>query len=150
MTLLPLLLLLQAATAPMSPGMKMPEPVCVRAGDLPPAFAKWNASPATSLASGMPYVVIGRSAPVTARYPGKVADVTFTVAKPGRYQVGLSDAAWIDVRLGNRALKSVTHGHGPACTGLRKIVGFDLAAGRYTLHIDGMKTDTIKAMIVPA
>ena len=39
--LLPLLLLAQAATTPMAPDMKMPQPVCVRAGDLPPAFAKW-------------------------------------------------------------------------------------------------------------
>lgn len=150
MPLLSLLLLAQVAAAPMTLGMKMPEPVCVRAGDLPPAFAKWNAAPAAGLVIGQPYVVTGKPAPASSKYPGKMADVTFTIVKPGRYQVGLSDAAWIDVKAGGQASKSVTHGHGPACTGLRKIVGFDLSAGSYTLHVDGMKADTIKAMIVPA
>jgi len=147
--LLPILMLAQAAAAPMTPGMQMPEPVCVRAGDLPAAFGKWNGTPASQLAIGTPFVVTGAAAAPDSKHPGKVADVPFTVESAGVYRVGLSDAAWVDVMADGKASKTAAHGHGPACTGLRKIVDFELSPGTYTLHLDGMKADTIKAMIVP-
>ncbi|KQS04257.1 hypothetical protein ASG11_08335 [Sphingomonas sp. Leaf357] len=158
MPFLPLLLLAQAAAAPMAPDMKMekPEPVCVRAGDLPPAFAKWNAPASTGLTIGAPYLATGTE---PSKLTGAVGDVvkrggtatalSFTVAKAGVYQVGLASGAWVDVVSGGTALASAGHGHGPNCTGLRKIVDFKLASGRYTLQLSGIKTPTIKVMIVP-
>lgn len=61
----------------------------------------------------------------------------FVVTTPGRYRVALGSAAWIDVLADGRAATSVAHGHGPDCTGIRKMVDFDLAAGRYVLQVAG-------------
>ncbi|MEG3123222.1 hypothetical protein [Sphingomonas sp. GB1N7] len=158
MSLLSLLLLAQAAAAPMAPDMKMdkPEPVCVRAGDLPPAFAKWNAPASVGLAIGAPFPVTGTEPSKltgavgdVAKRGGTAAMLSFTVAKAGVYQIGLASGAWVDVVSGGAALASVGHGHGPICTGLRKIVDFKLSPGRYTLQLSGIKTPTIKVMIVP-
>ena len=153
--LLPLLLLAQAATTPMAPDMPMPEPVCVRAGDLPPAFAKWNAAPSPTLEVGTPYIATGRdplaikpATGATSGHAGKAATATFLVVKAGIYSIGLSTGAWIDLVAKGKALTSVAHGHGPICTGLRKMVDFRLAPGSYTVQLAGMKADTTKVMIV--
>lgn len=61
----------------------------------------------------------------------------FAVTTPGRYRVALGSAAWIDVVRNGRSLPSVAHGHGPACSGIRKMVDFDLQPGRYLLQIAG-------------
>lgn len=160
MPLMPLLLLAQATAMPMTPGMTMPvekpEPVCVRAGDLPPAFTKWNAAPSTAPAIGTPFVATGTEPSKLASATGDIAKrggtaalLSFTVAKAGVYQIGLGSGAWIDVVSGGKALGSVAHGHGPICTGLRKIVDFELAPGRYALQLSGIKAATIRVMIVP-
>ena len=68
--------------------------------------------------------------------------------KAGIYSIGLSTGAWIDLVAKGKALTSVAHGHGPICTGLRKMVDFRLAPGSYALQLAGMKADTTKVMIV--
>lgn len=66
--------------------------------------------------------------------------VGFAVAEGGNYRIALGSPAWIDV-IGrdntgkDRAATSTAHGHGPACTGIRKIVDFTLAKGSYTLQL---------------
>ncbi|ABE63535.1 hypothetical protein Nham_2757 [Nitrobacter hamburgensis X14] len=57
------------------------------------------------------------------------------VREAGTYRVALDSAAWIDLVRGRQAVISIAHGHGPACTGIRKIVDFPLAPGLYTLQI---------------
>ena len=133
--------------------VETPEPACVRAGDLPPAFAKWNSAPAKVLRVGVPVEVAALPAArvkwaVRPGKPGPGAVLRFSIARAGVYQVGLSHGAWIDVVRGGKALASVAHGHGPLCTGLRKIVDFRLARGSYVLQLAAMPEATIKVMVV--
>ena len=74
----------------------------------------------------------------------------FVVVAPGRYRVSLGAAAWIDVVQHAAAMPSVAHGHGPDCSGIRKIVEFDLAPGAYLLQIAGNEAPTLGVMVAPA
>jgi len=57
------------------------------------------------------------------------------VARAGTYTIALSTGAWIDVVRDGKSLQSSTHGRGPACTTLRKMVAFPLEPGRYLVQI---------------
>lgn len=61
--------------------------------------------------------------------------VSIDVREAGTYRVALGSAAWIDLVRDGQALKSGAHGHGPDCTGIRKMVDFALTPGPYTLQI---------------
>ena len=63
--------------------------------------------------------------------------LALTVDKAGRYRVGLSGGAWIDVVRAGGAVRSVAHGHGDPCDPLRKLVDFDLSPGRYLIQLAG-------------
>ncbi len=71
----------------------------------------------------------------------------FTVATPGRYRIALGAGAWIDVLANGKPTTSVAHAHGPACTGIRKMVDFDLSAGRYMLQITGNGAPDLPLMV---
>lgn len=71
----------------------------------------------------------------------------FTAPAAGRYRLALGSGAWIDVLSGTTPVASVGHGHGPDCTGLRKMVDFDLQPGRYLLQIAGNDTTTLPLMV---
>jgi hypothetical protein len=134
--------------------VKTPEPVCVRAGDLPRAFAAWNAPASASLAVGRPFIMRAQSPAVIpwavpAKKPSNGAVASFRIDRAGAYRVGLNNGAWIDVVRGGKSLRSTTHGHGPICTGLPKIVDFTLPRGTYMLQLSGMPADETKVMIVP-
>ena len=68
----------------------------------------------------------------------------------------LGSAAWIDVlrdpTLGTSGvappIPSVAHAHGPDCTGLRKMVDFDLMPGRHLLQVVGNSTAVLPMMVV--
>lgn len=74
--------------------------------------------------------------------------IVFNVHQAGTYRVALGSGAWVDMVSGSRTIASIAHGHGPACTTVRKIVDFPLTAGRYTLQIGGSATQRIQAMLV--
>ena len=74
---------------------------------------------------------------------------SFTILRSGIYRVALGSAAWVDVVRNGKAVKSVAHGHGPACSGIRKLVSFRLPPGRYLLQVSGNADPVIKAMVVP-
>ena len=74
----------------------------------------------------------------------------FTVDQPGIWRVALSSGAWIDVVKGGAASTSIAHGHGPDCSGIRKIVWFDLPAGRHVVQIAGARDDSIRIMAADA
>jgi len=57
------------------------------------------------------------------------------IAQAGTYRVALSSGAWIDLVKQGKAATSVAHGHGPDCTGVRKMVDFALTPGRHTLQL---------------
>lgn len=61
--------------------------------------------------------------------------VRLDVMDAGVYRVALGSAAWIDLVRDRKALTSIAHGRGPECTGIRKMVDFQLTPGRYILQI---------------
>lgn len=71
----------------------------------------------------------------------------FEVKTAGRYRIALGAAAWVDVLANGVAAKSSGHGHGQPCTGIRKLVDFDLPAGRYVLQISGAGAAEMQMMI---
>jgi hypothetical protein len=77
--------------------------------------------------------------------------VLIDVREAGTYRVALDSAAWIDLVRGRQAVTSSAHGHGPACTGIRKMVDFPLAPGLYTLQIaaNGQPQMTVLAARLP-
>lgn len=87
--------------------------------------------------------------------PGRKPDVykfggtiPIDAKKAGRLIVALDAGAWIDLVRDGAVVKSLAHGHGPACSGIRKIVEFDVTQGRYQLQIVNAPTASIHAMAV--
>jgi hypothetical protein len=87
--------------------------------------------------------------PVAAgRAGGNGGLAAITITRTGTYRFALGSAGWVDVAAGGKAVKSTTHGHGPACTGIHKIVEFPLKPGRYTIVVSGnlgMRTQLLVA-----
>ena len=81
--------------------------------------------------------------------PGTAAIIPIEIKQAGTYGIVLSDAAWIDVTHGDKTLPSIGHDHGPPCSGIRKIVKFDLAAGSYQIRLSGIAVATIGVMVTP-
>jgi len=65
------------------------------------------------------------------------------VAKAGRYRIALSQGAWIDLVQKGETLKLADHAHGPNCSGIAKIVAFDLEPGRYWIQLSDAKQPSI-------
>lgn len=135
----------------------------------PAGFAGWSTrTPLTAgiAARNAPVLPIGRGADLTlaagARFvpllaPGKAADaasagglVMFQVPRAGTYRVALDSPAWVDVIRSGRMVAASAHGHGPMCTGIRKIVDFRLRPGRYVLQLSGSATPTLALLIARA
>lgn len=74
---------------------------------------------------------------------------TVHVEQAGTYRVALGSGAWIDLVRGGKALASIGHGHGPDCTGIRKMVDFPLDPGDYVLQIAASGKPEIAVMIIP-
>jgi hypothetical protein len=70
-----------------------------------------------------------------------------TVTAPGTYEFALGSAAWIDVAQDGAVLTSTSHGHGPACSGIRKIVGFALQPGTYDVRLSRSDSDNVQVMV---
>jgi hypothetical protein len=73
--------------------------------------------------------------------------VSVDIAKAATYRVALGAGAWIDVVRKGKAVTSTKHGHGPACTGVRKMVDFPLERGRYTLQLAGSSAGDIRVLV---
>ena len=74
--------------------------------------------------------------------------VPIEVKTAGRLVVALDAGAWIDLVRDAKFVPSAKHGHGPACSGIRKMVEFDVTPGRYVLQISSAPADSIRAMAV--
>jgi hypothetical protein len=72
----------------------------------------------------------------------------FPVKTAGTYRIALGAAAWVDVVIDGKAVASTAHGHGPACTGIRKMVDFSLTKGEHLIQIAGSATPTIRLLAV--
>ncbi len=80
---------------------------------------------------------------------GGVASIAFRIAKAGTYGIALDQAGWIDVAAqGGATLASTSHGHGPACSTIQKIVRFDLQPGLYVLRLSKLTKPRAKVMLV--
>jgi len=71
----------------------------------------------------------------------------FQVPRTGKYRIALGTAAWIDVLHDGHALISTRHGHGPDCSGIHKMVDFDLGPGQYTLQISGSEPEETTILV---
>lgn len=76
--------------------------------------------------------------------------IAFEVQQAGTWRVALGVGGWVDVLADGKAASSTAHGHGPACSGIRKIVDFALPAGIHTLQISGAAADSIDVMVTRA
>ncbi|WP_294138014.1 hypothetical protein [Sphingobium sp.] len=75
---------------------------------------------------------------------------TLSLKQGARVGIALDGPAWVDVVTGAEAVASVEHGHGPACSGIRKIVWFDLPAGRHLVQIAGSNAASVRVMAADA
>lgn len=73
--------------------------------------------------------------------------LAFDVGAKGTYRIALGSGAWIDVVKDGQAAVSSAHGHGPDCSGIRKMVDFALEPGRYVLQIVGNGTPSVPVMV---
>lgn len=159
------------ASAPFSAqDLPAPEPSCTAARPaLPIGFENWSTRVALEAGAATrhaPVIAVGRAAelrlvPLDRLAPaapptrdlgaGTNAGVAlFQVTRPGTYRIALGAPAWIEVVRGGRALPSAAHSHGPACSGIRKIVDYRLAPGRYVLQLTGAAANTLPVLIAPA
>lgn len=152
------LFLLQAA-----PTLAPPEPPCSVADEqLPENLSGWRdagGSPVTALTVGRagritlePVARVGFAA-APERAPGagtRGAAIPVTIERAGRYVLALSGAVWADLVVGTGRIASVAHGHGPRCSGIRKLVTFDLPAGRHLVQLSGSDAREVTAMVTRA
>lgn len=68
------------------------------------------------------------------------------VTQAGSYRIALGSAAWIDLVMDGKSLQSRGHGHGPACSGVRKMVDFALEPGIYVVQIAGSASDKVRVL----
>jgi hypothetical protein len=137
-----------------------PAPACAATDkDLPAELSAWTAAKvpltAASSAGGLSaaQLTIGQTASLDL---AAVSSVTFvaspqkpagpasyaglaavTVDQPGTYVVAIGGGAWVDVLHDGVAVASSAHGHGPACSTVRKWVEFTLQPGAYVLQLSG-------------
>lgn len=109
-------------------------------GDLEPgARSEMVLAPAGSLKLA---AAPGKEA-VTGMYVGVA---WFNVETAGKVRIALDQGAWIDLVKDGAAVSSIGHGHGPKCSGIRKIVDFELTPGRYGIQIVNAPKDRIGVM----
>lgn len=166
-SVLALLLTLTAA-----PALAQTKPVETPACDTVPRLAEpwtsWTQSGdaiAGGEAESAPRLILGKPVTATLR-PGDYVHFPVTPGKdgaqghgglfmlavrtPARIGIALSEGAWVDVIKGTASVASVEHGHGPACSGIRKIVWFTLSEGLHTIQIANAPQATIRIMAADA
>jgi len=75
---------------------------------------------------------------------------SFRIEAAGRYSVGMSAAAWVDVSSDGQPTPAAAFGPGPRGSPVRKFVSFDLTPGNYILEISGSETSDVRVMVVAA
>ncbi|MGE0665613.1 MAG: homogentisate 1,2-dioxygenase [Sphingomonadales bacterium] len=165
---LALLALLTPATPISAASPDHASPDCAKIPSLPAELSEWAArSPVTSSASegGLTEarLDVGRGADaalhetgdthyvIPPEKPGEPAShgglFTLRIPEAGTYRVALGAKAWIDVVSGGKAVASTAHGHGPECSGIRKIVDFPLSPGLYVLQLAGAAEPSIGILV---
>jgi len=167
-TLLASSLVLVALSSPAAAQMAS-APACAAPAAATGAYATWN-RPSALIAGreavSFAMLTLGAAAQVTlsatpdvhyAQRPEKPGGsvsygglLRFDVAKAGTYRIALGSPAWLDVIGKDGSLRSIAHGHGPDCTGIRKMVDFTLEPASYLLQIsaNGEPALVVLAMLV--
>lgn len=163
-------LLIAAAPPPAPQEQPTPDATCATIRPaFPVGFEGWSVRTPLDAGAGTrsaPVLVVGRAAELRlvsfdrltpAVTPARIAEpgssggmALFQVTRPGTYRVALGGPAWIDVVRAGRSLPAAAHGHGPSCTGIRKMVDFKLSPGRYILQLTGASAVTLPVMIAHA
>jgi hypothetical protein len=142
-------------------------PTCTAPGPMPAQWSAWAHPVRREAAGALPAAPLAIGEAVDARllhtpavtYPlrpekpgGSVSYgglLQLVVTTPGTYRVALGSPAWIDlVSSGGTAVVSTAHGHGPTCTGIRKMVDFALDPGTYVLQISANGSDQSEVMVI--
>lgn len=144
------------------------DPACAAPTPLDEPWTSWSQSgqvQAGTQVNGAPALILGKptvaaltpaaylqyaAPPAKAAKEGKGGLFTLALRQSARVGIALSAAAWVDIVSGKTVLASVDHGHGPDCSGIRKIVWFDLPAGRHVVQIAGARDDSIRIMAADA
>lgn len=137
---------------------------------LPPAFSAWPNATALTSAPDKPGLAMTQIAPGEAEnlalHPTAEVHYVSPPAKPGgagsfggmvgvhvtaagTYRVALGAPAWIDLVANGATLPATGHGHGPDCSGIRKIVDFALQPGDYVLQVAASATPSLTVLVVP-
>lgn len=82
-----------------------------------------------------------------ARAGGHGGLFSFEVSQPGTYRVAMSGGGWVDILNGGRPASTSAHGHGPACSGIRKMIDFPLNRGRYVVQVMGNPDPSVALLI---
>jgi hypothetical protein len=152
---------LMTMAMPMPMDQPMPSPplvACTPAGMAAAAPVGWNAP---VVARSGATIATGRAASLALEPAGRVgfampparaapvgAVVSVVVPRAGHWRVSLDAPVWIDMVGANRkAAVSINHAHGARCSGVAKIVDFDLPAGRYVLQLTGATARTVRVMV---
>lgn len=155
-------------TAPAAAQMDHAPTQCAAAADLPAAMASWRSpvplkagsdrkSAARAVLTPGQTVTLALLPTPRVAYPVRPAKpggsvshgglARFTVKEAGTWRVALGSGAWVDVISDGQTATSIAHGHGPDCTGIRKMVDYDLKPGRYTLQIAANGEDALTLLV---
>lgn len=96
--------------------------------------------------AGFDYAVAPPKPDAADRFSGVFA---LHVHAAGRYAVALSLPAWIDMIRDGKSIASTAHQHGPDCSGIRKIVVFDLVPGDYRLQLNNSPAASATVLVTP-
>jgi len=121
------------------PAPQVPSATCPTTdANLPASLAAWRTpAPAGETVQPGQAVTLAPSAPLI-----------LVIVEAGTYGIALDQNAWIDVARDGATLNSNGHGHGPACSSIRKIVDFQLRPGRYTLTLSRTQAPSVRLLVV--
>nr|WP_240334383.1 hypothetical protein [Sphingobium estronivorans] len=141
---------------------------CATQADLPAPLAAWNKpvplrAAADRKAAGRAVLTPGQAVamallptpkiayPLRPAKPGGTVSygglASFTVQQAGTWRVALGSGAWVDVVKDGKAADSIAHGHGPDCSGIRKMVDYALQPGNYTLQVAANGEDRLTLLV---
>jgi hypothetical protein len=142
-----------ARAAPPAEMVGWTAPVALPAAKSEADIAKATVTPGKAITAGFAPVaqVKYRVSPEKADGPATFGGLyALKITEAGNYRVASSAAPWMDVFTagGSTPTKTLRFGHGPACTGIGKMVEFALTPGDYLLQFSEGLTADPELMVV--
>jgi hypothetical protein len=125
---------------------KAPLAAATKAGDLAAAVLQPGKAVTATLShtAQVTYVAQPEKPGGTVSYGGLLA---LDIDQAGTYRVALGAGPWIDVLRDGQPVASTAHGHGPACSTVRKMVDFPLTPGRYVIQVSADADPTLAILV---